>query len=111
MTVAVLAEAGLSECARDTACSADFDRSVYELLVKLALLGVIVTWFAISVAATVHIAYSPTVGARSAGWISAVWLLPFVGAVAWWVESIRAARRWRAAAADDRFGSPPPPGP
>ncbi len=91
MTGSVLAEAGFSECAKNAACSADLNREIWLYLAP----GIIfVAWVAVSVAATVHIAYSQTVGEWRAGWISAVWLLPFVGSVAWWVSAIRAA--WRA---------------
>lgn len=90
MTGAVLSEAGFSECARDAACAADFNRWAWTMI-GTGVLGV--AWVAISVAATVHIVYSQTVGDRRAGWLFAVWVLPFIGPVAWWVESIRAARR------------------
>ncbi len=103
MTSAVLAEAGFSECARDAACAADFNRWAWTMI-GIGVLGV--SWVAISVAATVHIAYSQIVDESRFRWIAAVWLLPFVGPVVWWVWAIHEAWRWRGEGATDWWNRP-----
>lgn len=71
----LLAEAGLSECARDAACSADFNRPFY-IAGLVVLAGV---WLFTCVLATV-LARRPRLTATSRRrWIAVIWLLPFVG--------------------------------
>jgi uncharacterized membrane protein YhaH (DUF805 family) len=76
----LLAEAGLSECARDAACSAEFNRWFYSAFACLVLLAV---WITLSVFATVDIAQRRLGRRRTATWLVVVWLFPIVGAVAW----------------------------
>lgn len=89
MTGAVLTDV-VMECGKNVACNPEPDRGLGAWFF-LAPGIIFVAWAAISIAATVHIAYSQTVGERRAGWISAVWLLPFIGPAIWWVAAVHAA--------------------
>lgn len=76
----LLAEAGLSECARDAACSADFNRPFY---IAFALLVLFSVWFTLSMFATVDVV-GHHLGLRgSLSWVGVVWLVPVVGAAVW----------------------------
>ncbi|MYR08072.1 hypothetical protein GTV32_17975 [Gordonia sp. SID5947] len=76
----LLAEAGLSECARDAACSADFNRPFY---IAFALLVLFSVWITVSAFATVDIISHRLDLQRSAIWLTVVWILPIIGVVAW----------------------------
>lgn len=76
----ILAEAGLSECARDAACSADFNRPFY---IAFALLVLFSVWVTLSMFATVDVVVHRLDRRRTLAWLGAVWIVPIVGAAAW----------------------------
>ncbi|MFT4396670.1 hypothetical protein ACLTEW_17220 [Gordonia lacunae] len=82
----LLAEAGLSECARDAACSADFNRPFYIAFAALVLFSV---WVTLSGFATVDVISNRLGFLRSLAWIGVVWIVPIVGAAVWRLS------RWR----------------
>ncbi len=84
----LLAEAGLSECARDAACSADFNRPFY---IAFAMLVVFSVWFTLSMFATVDVISRHIGFRRSVMWFAVVWIIPIVGAAAWRFGSARRA--------------------
>lgn len=89
----LLAEAGLSECARDAACSADFNRPFYIAgLIVLAIL-----WLASCLSATVLVERTRLTPKSRRRWIAAIWLVPFVGSAALLLveAAARVARRTR----------------
>ncbi|KQR98517.1 hypothetical protein ASG12_08745 [Williamsia sp. Leaf354] len=89
MITELFAEAGLSECARDAACSAEFNHSVYILLAKAAVAGL---WFVTTFAATVSVGLSDMEPRRSGLWMLAVWFVPFMGQAFWWRHRRRLIR-------------------
>lgn len=76
----LLAEAGLSECGRDAACSADVNRLFYIAFAMLVLFSV---WFTLSMFATVDVISRHIGFRRSVMWLGVVWIIPIVGAAAW----------------------------
>ncbi|GAB04401.1 hypothetical protein GOAMR_19_00880 [Gordonia amarae NBRC 15530] len=80
---------GLSECARDAACSAEFNRSFY---IAFALLVVLSVWITLSMFATVDVVSNHLGLQRSLVWLGVVRAGPIVGAVVWRL-SRRYARR------------------
>ncbi|WP_156354125.1 hypothetical protein [Gordonia sp. HS-NH1] len=76
----LLAEAGLSECAPDAACSADLSRVVYFAFASLVLFSV---WITLSMFATVDVVGHRLGLQRSVAWLSIVWIVPIVGATVW----------------------------
>lgn len=91
----LFAEAGLSECARAAACSAEFDRPFY----IAGALGIVAVWLYSSLYATVSVERTkrPIVSKRR--WVAVIWLVPFAGSAAWfWSDT--AARVARSAARD-----------
>ena len=94
MTVNVLAEAGLSECARtDMDCMPGFGL----FLATWAVAGLLViVWLAAAMSATVAIISSTLGVMRTVLWVLVVWLVPLFGAIAWFIH----ARGQHAAYAD-----------
>lgn len=86
-----LAEAGLSECARDAGCSADLNREVLLILLQGMGLLFLVIWTPILLVFTVRLLHTTT--RHRLPWLLALWALPVVGAVLWFSlrpdESIR----------------------
>lgn len=76
----LLAEAGLSECARDAACSADFNRPFYIAFASLVFFSV---WVTLSMFATVDVASRRLGLQRSVTWLGIVWIVPVMGAAVW----------------------------
>jgi len=87
MVADYVAEAGFSECARtDMDCMPGFGI----FLVELALAGAAtVLWLALAVSASVAILSSSTPIIRRALWVAAVWLVPLVGAIVWFIHAHR----------------------
>ncbi|MAU81426.1 MAG: hypothetical protein CME34_06060 [Gordonia sp.] len=86
----LLAEAGLSECGRDAACSADVNRLFYTAIAMLVLFSV---WFTLSMFATVDVISRHIGFRRSMMWLGVVWIIPIVGAAAWRFGPCRRRRR------------------
>jgi hypothetical protein len=80
------AEAGLSECAKDAACSADFNRPFYIAFAALVLFSV---WVTLSGLATVDVMSDHLGFSRSLAWLGVVWVVPIAGAAVWRLS------RWR----------------
>ncbi|MFC9981204.1 hypothetical protein [Gordonia sp. NPDC127522] len=76
----LLSEAGLSECARDAACSAEFNRPFYIAFAALVLFSV---WLTLSMFATVDVASRHLGPQRSMMWLCIVWIVPILGAAIW----------------------------
>ncbi|WP_051637703.1 hypothetical protein [Rhodococcus sp. UNC363MFTsu5.1] len=87
MVADLVAEAGLSECARtDMDCMPGFGK----LLVELALAGAFtVLWLALAVSASVAILSWSTRIFERVLWVAAVWVAPLVGAIAWFIHARR----------------------
>jgi len=85
----VLAEAGLSDCARVGVCS-DFgsDAGVF-LLVFVAVVGLVGVALLLAMLATVDIATRSTGTRRGLAWTVLVWLVPVGGALMWWKSGPR----------------------
>ncbi|RPA19865.1 hypothetical protein [Gordonia sp. OPL2] len=79
----LLAEAGLSECARDAACNADFSRPFY---IAFGLLVLFSVWIVVSMFASVDIVVRRIGLQRSAFWLAVVWIVPIGGVLAWLVR-------------------------
>lgn len=87
MVDAVLAEAGLSECAQSNVdCMPGFGA----FLIIFVIVGVLVVfWLGMAGSATVAIV-SSKIGVRDRLlWVAAVWVVPVVGAVAWFAHARR----------------------
>ncbi|MED5803042.1 hypothetical protein VX037_18620 [Gordonia sp. Z-3] len=76
----LLAEAGLSECARDAACSADFSGP---FPIGIALLILLPVWFTLSMFASVDVISRHIGFRRSVIGLGVVWIIPIVGVVVW----------------------------
>lgn len=86
MTV-VLAEAGLSECVPAGVCP-EFGRGLATLVALWGLIAVlVVVWLIGAQVATMGVIEARTGVAWAVLWILAVWLLPLVGLIAWFVRS------------------------
>lgn len=85
MAVIVLAEAGLSECARTGGdCLSGFGM----LLAKGAGVGLLVMIWLASAASTTVSVFCAKIGiARTILWILALWILPLFGVAAWLIQS------------------------
>ncbi|MGW8815028.1 hypothetical protein [Gordonia terrae] len=93
MWAVLLAEAGLSECARDAACSADFNRPFYFAFAMLVLFSV---WSTLAMFATVDVISRHLGLRRSVTWLGVVWVVPIVGAATWRLSRSRwLIRQWR----------------
>lgn len=87
MTVSVLAEAGLSECASSGMdCMPGFGLFLTGLLTAGLVLFV---WITAALAATVSVVAAPLGAKRTALWVLAVWIVPVGGAIAWFVYARR----------------------
>jgi hypothetical protein len=85
-----VAEAGLSECARNDGpdCMPGFGAFLITSALAMALVAI---WIFIAVAVTGSIVTATPLPRRHrVFWLLAVWGLPFVGAVLWWLRSRRA---------------------
>ena len=85
MDVFIVAEAGLSECARDDVCGSDFG---LWLAVWLAAPFLLPIWLATAIGATLGVISARTGAAYAAGWFMAIWALPILGSAAWMVRCI-----------------------
>lgn len=81
MRTVVLAEAGLSECARYDVCPEPQIGTWLAMWAGGLLLAMV--WLTVSLYATVHIVTSGIRASRAALWLVAVWFLPLIGAIAW----------------------------
>lgn len=87
MTVSILAEAGLSECASSgTDCMPGFGLFLTGLMVAGFVLFV---WITAALSATVSVVTTPLGAQRTALWVLAVWIVPWGGAIGWFVYARR----------------------
>lgn len=103
----VLAEAGISECARAGSCSLGWDFGLF-----VFVLGMFPIWgsaLGIAIWASITIRRRRLSREASAVWLSAVWLLPWLGGLAWggYRTSTTAAEHYL----DRPDGDPDPPFP
>lgn len=88
MNLSLLAAAGLQDCvdAGMDDCMPGFGG--FLLASGLVLVGVLV-WLPLAVHATTSVVLSPTGVLRGVGWVAAIWVIPLLGVVAWWVSERR----------------------
>lgn len=87
MDWSTLAEAGLSDCAKaDMDCMPGFGR--FLLLAGLAVIGVIL-WLSVLMGITLAIVESSETLPRKMLWALLVWIVPLVGAIAWFARPVR----------------------
>ena len=84
MTVNVLAEAGLSECARtEMDCMPGFGLFLATWVVAGLL---VIVWLAAALSASVAVISSTLGVMRTVLWVLVVWLVPLFGAIAWFIH-------------------------
>ncbi|QDQ90640.1 hypothetical protein FND50_07430 [Rhodococcus sp. WB9] len=89
--MSAFAEAGLSECARENMdCMPGFGTFLVLSLLTLFTIGMA---FAISMSATLSIVLARPGVLRGALWFVAVWTVPLLGAVAWFLSERRRTSR------------------
>ena len=81
MQVGALAESGLSECANAGTCGPSTSSMVVVLVGFLALCA----WVASSMVATASIVNTHPSMPRRLLWLLATWVVPLIGAGAWWL--------------------------
>lgn len=81
MQVGALAESGLSECANAGTCGPSTSSMIVVLVGFLALCA----WAATSMVATASIVNTHPSLPRRPLWLLATWVVPLIGASAWWL--------------------------
>lgn len=89
MVTTLVAEAGLSECARYDVCGPGL--GIWMAMWAAAWL-LIPVWIAVSFYATADVLFAKVGLAHTVLWLLAVWILPILGAIAWFRYATVTAR-------------------